>query len=182
VRVDKTFLGNPSTQIDCPSVQDSIDLFKSYLERVELTEGSTGPSNIIKNGLSEIETLPGWEKKFLFSREAHSSLPNANYTVNYLFVEPKCDCGFRHKIFVHLCFDNRQAIGTHLLRFKAAMVGNAKQPLDRPVSVAVVADSKAKSRFGWDNSAGTYEEFAQAIEFEYSEILDLPIHFLIVRS
>jgi hypothetical protein len=59
---------------------------------------------------------------------------------------------------------------------------NAKQPLDKPVAVAVVADASAKSKFGWDNSAGTYEEFVQAIELEYSEVLDLNLNFLVIRA
>ncbi len=182
MRVVEAYLGDVENKAQCASILDAIGIFKRQLETIDLTEGGTGPSNTIKSKLSEIEKLPGWEKKFLFSREAHSSLPNANYTVNYLYVEQKCSCGFRHKLFLHLCFDNRQAIGTHLLRFKAAMEANAKQTFDRPISVAVVADMKAKEKYGWDNSAATYEEFAQALDFEYAAVLELPLHFLVIRS
>lgn len=182
MRVEEAYLGDAANKVTCAPILDAIGIFKRHLEKIDLSEGGTGPSNAIKHGLSDIEKLPGWEKKFLFSREAHSSLPNANYTVNYLYVLPKCPCGFRHKLFLHLCFDNRQAIGTHLLRFKAAMEANAKQTFDRPVSVAVVADGKAKQKYGWDNSAATYEEFVQALDFEYATVLELPLHFLVIRS
>ncbi len=35
--------------------------------------------------------------------------------------------------------------------------------------------------FGHGNVA-TYEEFAQALDFEYATVLELPLHFLVIRS
>lgn len=181
MRIDRTCIGNTPFEAECVSVNRAIETFRSRLSDIELPSNGSGPSQTIKKALEEISETPGWEKKYLFSREAHTSLPNANYTVNYLFVTQNCDCGFRHKVFFHLCFDNRQAIGTNLLRFKLATFTNAKGPMDRPFAVAVVADASAKAKYGWDNSAGTYEEFVQAIELEYAEVLDLTLNFLIIR-
>jgi hypothetical protein len=182
MRVDRAFIGNPQDKIECESVQTAIEKFREILRNVQLERSASGPSKSIKEALDSVLDLSGWEKKFLFSREAHSSLPNANYTVNYLYVEQKCECGFRHKVFLHVCFDNRQAIGTHLLRFKLALDTDAKQKIDKPVAVAIVLDTSSKAAFGWDNSAATFEEFAHALELEYAEIFSLPLHFLILRS
>jgi len=182
LRIDRTCLGGSSQEPLCAPVVEAIELFRANLSEIDLSQKKSGPSQLIKLGLEKLVGLEGWEKKFLFSREAHTSLPNANYTMNYLFVEQKCHCGFRHKVFFHLCFDNRQAIGTHLLRFKLATFSGENQSVDKPVAVAVVADSGARSSFGWDNSASTYEEFEQAVEFEYAQVLDLTLHFLVIRQ
>lgn len=182
MRIEKSCLGSEANANECKSVTDVVEVFRSRLANIDLESASTGPSQTVKQGLDGLAENPGWEKKFLFSREAHSSLPNANYTVNYLYVEKHCSCGYRHKIFFHLCFDNRQAIGTHLLRFKLATHLDSKLPNNRPVAVAVVADARAKKKFGWDNAAATYEEFAQALELEYAEILGLELQFLIIRG
>ncbi len=182
MRVDRAYIGQPDKKVECESVLTAIETFRQRLVSVNLAAGASGPSHEIKKALDSIVHINGWEKKFLFSREAHSSLPQANYTVNYLFVEPECQCGLRHKVFFHMCFDNRQAIGTHILRFKLAMESNGRLKSDKPASVAVVLDANSKSKFGWDNSAATYEEFAHALELEYAEIIDLPLNFLIIRG
>lgn len=182
MRIDRAFIGNPDERVECASVAGAMEKLRELLQNVSLQESSDGPSKAIKQALDSVLEVKGWEKKFLFSREAHSSLPSANYTVNYLFVEQKCDCGFRHKVFFHVCFDNRQAIGTHLLRFKLALVTDAKQKIDKPVAVAIVLDANSKAAYGWDNAAATFEEFAHALELEYAEIFSLPLHFLILRK
>jgi hypothetical protein len=123
----------------------------------------------------------GWETDFLVSNSASRDFPDANFKINYLWVSRDCQCRRRHKIFLHRCFDNRQAIGTNVLRFLIADQSNTKSTEDDYIFVALVADEKAK-KSSWDGAIGSYEEYFFAVHGGYSQLGLPPIDFLVIRS
>lgn len=180
-KVEVQNLGFVSKSGMCEVISQEIDFIRATLSRVDFDSSNTGPSQAVKAALGALDSREGWEKKFLIARDAHSALSTANYSVNYLFVQNQCTCKKKHKVFFHVCFDNRQAIGTNLLRMKIGL-DSARSDQDDYYSVALVMDVRSKKRFGWDNAAGTFQEYAHALEIQYSNIFELPITFLIYRA
>jgi hypothetical protein len=118
--------------------------------------------------------LLGYKKKVLvFPGLAHGS-PQANYTVDFLTTLRETQCGHIHQVTIELCFDNRQAIGTNLL--KANMANRLLPNLNGNSAVAVllVADSKIKAK-SYDSSVGDEEEYESALLSAYSAELSTPI-------
>lgn len=67
-------------------------------------------------------------------------------------------------------FDNRQAIGTNLLKFEVghqAFIGNNKDV----VSVGICISEEAKIQYGWDSSVATFDEYSGALTMQYSNVL-----------
>lgn len=139
-----------------------------------------GGSVQVKKLIFDAANKQGWELDFSVSTNVSKDYPDANFKINYLWVSKECACGKRHKVFVHRCFDNRQAIGTNLLRFMIANQSPTKSPRDDYSFIALVADEKAK-RASWDGSVGSYEEYFFAVNGGYKLLNLPPIDFAIIR-
>lgn len=166
----------------CGYLQEELLEFKRYLEVLNLKETSTSPSVAIRSHLKTFEQREGWFAEEEVSRHLSAALPKGNYKVNFLHVIKNCECGKRHKLYIHLCFDNRQALGTHLLRFKLAEGRDGPLENEENLYVAVVADHRSKKLYGWDNAVASQAEFEQALNEQYQDVLELSLTLLIVRD
>lgn len=164
----------------CKAPRLALNQLVQELGNIELG-GVIGGSVQAKILLSQTSKALGWETDFLVTREASKDFPNANFKVNYLWVSRACPCGERHRVFVHRCFDNRQAIGTNLLRFFLAHQAGLRGTRDSSAFVAIVADEKAK-RAAWDGSVGSYEEYFFSLNGGYQALPMPPMDFLIIRG
>lgn len=149
------------------------------LSKLDLPAG--GGSNQIKAILQEPAVYGDWELDFLVSPQATRDYPDAHLKINYLWVSSDCQCNRRHKIFVHRCFDNRQAIGTNLMRFMVADKSPTKSSNDDYAFVALVADRGAKQS-AWDGAIGAYEEYFFAVNGGYQVLEIPPLDFAIIRG
>lgn len=118
--------------------------------------------------------LMNFRKKVLVHPGLGPGAPQANYTVDFLRTYRDAACGHMHQVTVELCFDNRQAIGTNLL--KAQMANKLLPTLNGNSSIAVlvVADSVIKSR-AYDSSVGDEGEYESALLGAYAAELTTPI-------
>lgn len=118
--------------------------------------------------------LFNFRKKVLVHPGIGPGSPQANYTVDYLRTYRDAPCGHIHQVTIELCFDNRQAIGTNLL--KAQMANKLLPTLNgnSSISVLVVADSEIKAR-AYDSSVGDEEEYESALLSAYAAELSTPI-------
>ena len=164
---------------DCKVPKDALDSMAEIAAQVSLIEGRGSVQ--VKELLARKAQEEGWEVDFRVSNAVSKDFPEANFKINYLWVSQNCPCGARHKVFAHRCFDNRQAIGTNLLRFMVASLSPTKSKNDDYTFAAIVADEKAK-RLAWDNSIGSYEEYFFAINGGYKSIMLPPIDFLVIRG
>ena len=160
--------------IRCESLSTEVAKVKSRLDSIIL-DGSKQGSAAVKEALLNLMD-ESWEIDSLISRQAPRDFPTANFKINYLRVISDCSCDERHKIFLHRCFDNRQAIGANLLRFEVA----SKELNDwSGVFIAIVASSRAK-KVAWDGSVATYEEYVHSLNGPYSKIFQAPIDFMVM--
>jgi hypothetical protein len=115
----------------------------------------------------------GWRPQFKISKEVSEMYPLANYVMDAMqdFTSPECT--HTHRFFVEFCFDNRQAIGSNILKFEVA--SRAALEFDcQPVPVLVCADAEALKYFGWDGSIAGASEYEYALRVLYRDIVKYP--------
>jgi hypothetical protein len=139
-------------------------------------------SNKIKVPLFSWADAHEWKRNRLVNPGIPSGIPTSVYKVNLLRDLPNCACGRHHRIFFHAFFDNRQAIGTNLLRLCVAKKYFEQTIENEAELIALVIDTKSKDFFGWDNSVGTVEEYEYALTKIYNFALEPEINFWVIRS
>lgn len=164
---------------DCSKPMDAVQELLVSLESIDMKAGAGSVQ--AKRLLTPAALEHGWERDFYITNSVSKDYPDANFKVNYLWVLNGCKCSKRHKVFLHRCFDNRQAIGTNLLRFMVADQASSKSNSDEYAFIALVADDKAK-KVAWDGAVGSYEEYLFAVNGGYKSIPLPPIDFAIIRG
>lgn len=168
---------------DCEPVRRAKGELESFLTALELDrESDSATSNKIKIPLFAWAEQNGWKRNRLVNPGIPTGIPTSIYKVNLLMDLPDCACQKHHRIYFHAFFDNRQAIGTNLLRLTVAKNyfdnGNDKEA----DLIALVIDSKSKEYFGWDNSVGDIEEYEYALSKIYKFAIDSEIKFWVIRN
>lgn len=156
-----------------------LEVFLSGLKLDGDAESAT--SNKIKTPLFSWADTHDWKRNRLVNPGIPSGIPTSIYKVNLLKDLPDCLCGKHHRIFFHAFFDNRQAIGTNLLRLAVAKKYFEQKEDNEAELIALVIDSKSKELFGWDKSVGTVEEYEYALTKIYDFALEPEINFWVVR-
>ena len=90
-------------------------------------------------------------------------------------------CGHKHRFFSEFCFDNRQAIGTNLLKFQVA-AANSRFHGYSPLGFLICADGFSIKNYGWDGGVASYQEYDHAIRIPYKNILNEPPILISIRS
>jgi hypothetical protein len=168
---------------ECAELQGVISGLVKFLQSLELdNDGPGATSNKIKVPLTNWAKENGWRPNRIIDSTIPSGISNSIYKVNLLRDIPLNSCPHHHRVFFHCFFDNRQAIGTNLIRLDYA-IGNFQTQESRiGHGVALVLDGAAKTFFGWDNAVGTWEEYDFAVKKTFSNFAKNPIDFWIIRG
>lgn len=131
----------------------------------------------VENGLNSL----GWRTGLMIDNQISLEYPTANYTLDSYLDSSIEDCGHKHRFFSEFCFDNRQALGTNLLKFQVAAEA-AKSHAYRPLGFMICADSSSIKTYGWDGAVASYQEYDHAIRIPYRSVLDEPPIIFSIRS
>jgi hypothetical protein len=123
------------------------------------------------------ETFFDYKKKVDVFPNVVKSGAAANYCIDYLSVIRECSCGAKHQIALELCFDNRQAIGTNLLKAHFANRLISQNEQNSSVSILMVAEDAIKAK-AYDNSTGSESEYESALLSLYAPVLTSAICML----
>ena len=168
---------------DCGLLQAAKRELRDFLEGLSLDgDSELAASKKIKIPLFHWAESHGWKKNRLVNPGIPSGIPTSIYKVNLLKDLPNCSCGSHHRIFFHAYFDNRQAIGTNLLRLGVAKKYFEQTDANQAELIALVVDSKSREYFGWDKSVGTVEEYEYALTKIYEFALKSQIDFWVIRN
>lgn len=163
-----------STEDLCPSQSLLIEKLTSALHKVELPRNSkAGTTGVLRAQLHDFVEESGWSEGHKIDNQISLEFPTANYTLDLVQDEVSSTCGHQHRYFIEFCFDNRQAIGTNLLKFEVASQ-NTEMLNRRPLPILVCATAQAIKEFGWDSGVASYQEYDHAIRGPYKEILKHP--------
>jgi hypothetical protein len=182
MRLDFISAGYEALPNDCPKYQELVQQILDHFRGFDLSKRKSSASSAIQSHLREVLLKEGWLERQLISRDALNDLSNAAYRVNFFYLVQDCSCENNHRFYLHLCFDNRQAVGTNLLRFELAQKKLSDGAKQRHTYLAFVIDTYAKEKYGWDNSAGTYEEYRHALESAYKGILSPRVDYFVIRA
>lgn len=158
----------------CPQQQSVLNELSKALLTVELPKNSKdGTTSVLRAQLDEYLEAAGWKESFRIDNLISLEFPTANYTLDLTLDNTDDTCTHKHRYFIEFCFDNRQAIGTNLLKFEVASKNADVQ--DRiPLPILICATSQAIKQFGWDGGVASYQEYDHALRIPYKSVFDYP--------
>lgn len=158
----------------CQIVLDKIKALQTSLEAVVIeTSIDSSASKQLKNHMFNQLISDGWRPQFKISKNVSEVYPLANYLLDAMQDFSSAECGHTHRFLVEFCFDNRQAIGSNILKFEVASRVAAASNFS-PVPILVCADAGALKLFGWDGSIAGASEYEYALRVVYREIMLFP--------
>lgn len=167
----------------CAPSQVILNELKGELQRIEVSPGNSsgGMSKRLSASLQSFFESSGWTSMWPIDK----SVPYDSYAsffIDYQLDKDDTACGHMHRYFLQLMFDNRQAIGTNLLKFEIAS-RNSLISGRMPVCMAVCIEDGQVRKLGWDGAAASAQEYLVAIAGPYSCILTCsPIIFSIQNT
>jgi len=158
----------------CPIELTTISIVDASLKKISFDAEplSSAPKKIsawIKNFALEFE----WIESFRINPEIPRDFPIANYTMDGVLDQYDAECGHHHRFLIQTCFDNRQAIGTNLLKFEMAKKQFCRTERHKVLPIIVCADSDVLKIYKWDNSVASSSEYELALRSAYKDILDV---------
>lgn len=168
----------------CQYEKTQVDALQVHLSEMALVKSDKkSPSSQIKDHINAHLFSLNWREKFVFDARVPTSINNANYRFDaVLDSEEVLECGHRHRIFLEICFDNRQAIGTNLLKFQAGSELFDTSSDRKSLAILVCADNRTLKKNNWDSSAASSEEYEFAFRTPYSSIIRKEPLLLAIRD
>jgi hypothetical protein len=181
MRIEERITGRDTSDL-CEIAIDTIKTLQSSLEAVIIeTSTDTSASKQVKDHMFNQLVKDGWRPRFKIDKNVTDLYPLANYVLDAMQDIPAESCNHLHRFFVEFCFDNRQAIGSNILKFEVASRG-ALEASFMPVPILICADSDALKHFGWDSSIASANEYEYALRVVYRNIINHPAIILALRN
>lgn len=122
-----------------------------------------------------------WLQDFLLVPVNRRKSSAINFVADAVLTFEDCPCGLVHQVRVEISFDNRQIIGTNVLKM---LVGtNVGSTENRHYLGVVVCPSKeSKTGFDLDASVASADEYLLAIENGYFPFVSVPIFLGVIRA
>ena len=159
-----------------PRLDALVDLFSS-IDLDELDERKPSTPQIrakVEGKLVE----DGWSQKVLIIDDFPSGVNRANYEVDFQLQFHCAECGLPHQISLELAFDNRQAIGSNLLKMDSA--NRSFDDIGHGICLSVIVVTTAMNRDAgkWDNAIAIDHDYSWALRKAYRRYFSTPIMLL----
>ena len=182
MRIEVYFRGEPDKFPFYDLVSSVANSIKGHLESSPLLHTSDEPtSKKIRFLMDEFFSRHNWIRDFKVDSSIPESEPNTNYKLDAI-KDIETESNVTLRLLFESCFDNRQAIGTNLLKFAVAKREYKGNSRVSPQPILLVADKSNLRKYGWDGSIASFEEYELAIRDPYAEILELSPIFLVIRD
>lgn len=177
------YFGGCATLIDEPAgrwFKLQSDLVRRSLEDVDLAQmGSTiKASEFIRQSIER--PLKTWSTKALFTSAFPPIKAMSNYRIDYQVRNLEIEPNLKEQVTLELAFDNRQAVGTNLLKLESSARQFASDTGGTCMSVLIAPSQDLKDLGFWDNSVATAPEYSWAIRVAYKFLLISPLVLLTV--
>jgi hypothetical protein len=158
----------------CEAVQRTISSLRSALIELQIQPGTIigGMTKKLISAISPFLASETWAESWPIDQTVfHNAY--ASYFIDYFRNEDLQSCGHFHRYFLQFMFDNRQAIGTNLMKFEIAsrnsIIGGRT-----PICIAICAEESRIKKLGWDGAAASSQEYLEAINGAYATVLSNP--------
>lgn len=173
MKIEERITGRDGNQL-CIQVRNKLDSLRKSLEQVVIhNSASESPSKQVKDHMLNLLLSEDWRPHFKINREVSENYPLANFTLDAIKDFTSSECPHVHRFLVEFCFDNRQAVGTNILKFEIASSSSLNSNVE-PMPVLICADSGALRYFGWDGSIASADEYEHAIRVAYKSVIKNP--------
>ena len=181
MRIEERITGRDTEKL-CQIVIETINALQASLEAVIIeTTMETSASKQVKDHMFNQLVADGWRPRFKIDKNISELYPFANYILDAMQDFSSNKCNHTHRFLVEFCFDNRQAIGSNILKFEVASRA-ALESNFQPVPILICADSEALKHFGWDGSIASANEYEYAVRDVYRKIIQHPPMILALHS
>lgn len=158
----------------CHVVIENLDTIRRSLESIILSNSHTdSASKQVKDQMLNVLLEKGWLPDIKINKNISEVYPMANYILDAMKDIRGKDCPHAHRFFVEFCFDNRQAIGSNILKFEVASRAAIEFNLD-PIPILICAEQETLKHFGWDGSIASANEYEHALRVAYSDVVNHP--------
>lgn len=173
---------NLNIQDLCKFESNTLSDLTSKLGQLKFPAKPSKSADIFSEWFSEISQELNMIQEFRISNDIPLERAYANYRMDAVLDEYSSECGHNHRINVQLFLDNRQAIGTNLLKFEISSNRFEKTEDDKSFAIAISIDKECKKALKIDNSVATYAEYEKACNNAYDGILKCRLAFICLTS
>jgi hypothetical protein len=178
MRIDKRTFSAGNMPDSCNCIRLQVEQLLKFLEDLQIDlDSAESPSVQVRKGFTTWAVPRGWKLNTLLPGIEQTSISQANYKILGVYQAAESNCALKHRIYFHCMFDNRQSIGTNLLRLRIAKENGNLNGFSSIKVIGLVVDGGSRGKLGWDNSVGCYEEYFMALTAAYkgffNEELDL---------
>ena len=165
----------------CNSSSALINVVKIALQGIELAnDHSLTISQRIRNALLPKLVSQGLTGRFPIDPSVtHDDY--ASFFIDFYLNESQIKCDHMHRYLLQFMFDNRQAIGTNLLKFQIAN-DNAIQNGRVATSIAICVEKESLRKLGWDGAAAGAQEYVHALSGPYKSMFKFPMTILSIAN
>lgn len=165
----------------CAPAAGVIDDIKNLLTSTAVsTEVKSGMTSKVKDALLPELRILGWKDKFPIDKSVTYD-DYASFFVDMYLDTPEQECSHSHRFLLQFMFDNRQAIGTNLIKFDIAAY-NAAKSNRLTTAIAICAEKNEIKKLGWDGSAASAQEYLNAITGPYESIIKFPPYIFSIKE
>lgn len=152
-------------------------------ELPQIRKGARTATDELKAHLDPWFISNNWTRKFPIDHAfPRADLPSSNYDLDWLLAFECSHHNERHAIALEYAFDNRQAIGTNLLKLETAANRFAKDENRLHLGVVLTATKTALKNGGWDNGIASSEEYENAVLHCYDQVLKRSIMVMSIKA
>ena len=176
------YFGDTGSLFDGPTgswFKSQLDLVRETLELIDLNQldAGTKTTEYIRQNLDKC--LKSWATKALFTSVLPPNRATSNYKIDYQSRNRDAS-NAKNLVSLELVFDNRQAIGTNLLKLESSARQFVFDTGGTSLSLIVVPSQDLKNLGYWDKSVAIGPEYSWAIRKAYNFLLTSPLVLITV--
>lgn len=162
----------------CPFEKKILKQLDDEFSQLNIEISNQSAADLISRTFVALALRSDWIQQFRFDPDIPLQRAYANYLMDAVSDDYDSECGHHHRVSIQSCFDNRQAIGTNLLKFEVAANKFIRGADYRILSVIICANRDSKKALKLDNSVATFEEYVVGVRTAYRGILTAPLVIL----
>jgi len=160
----------------CPFESGVFQVIGQAVEQLQIKSGKKSSATQLGEWFANLAQKSSWLSNFRFDADIPLVRAYSNYLMDAVVDRYESTCGHHHRISIQSCFDNREAIGTNLLKFEIASKKYSKNDDYVALGILICASRDTKKWLKLDNSVGTLEEYEVAIRTAYKNIINCRIY------
>lgn len=139
------------------------------------------PTKLIKDHLTLHLSGLGWQKNQQVNQSVPLIFAGTNFKTDFTKLFRATLCGKDHQVSIELAADNRQVIGTNLLKLEVSSREYEAATGNVGFGFVICPGHGVGERVGWDKAVADSSEYENAIRVGYGNIFQTGIELVVIR-